>query len=105
MGTAHGPLEDLGWCTPAHGVGGTGLFGTSGNLLMAGLEGLPGHLVGGHPEFDGWPRFTTTCHQQMHIDWIRRAVAGGLRLMVALAVNNRLLAKEFGDHDFGTTLK
>lgn len=103
-GAPGGQLADLGWCTPAHGIGGTGLFGTSGNLLMAGVEGGFGHRVGGYPEFDGWPRFTSTIHQQMHVDWIRRAVAGGLRLMVALVVNDRLLAHEFGDHDDGDRL-
>jgi hypothetical protein len=104
-GKPDGGLDELGHCTPAHGVGGTGLFGTAGNILVAGIEGQLGHLVGGYPEFDGWPRFITTSHQQMHVDWIRRAVAGGLRLMVALVVNNRLLAKEFGDHDDGDSVQ
>ena len=55
-----------------------------------------GHLVGGFPEFDGWPRFTTLIHQKMYIDWVRRAWEGGLRLMVALVVNNELLADVTG---------
>src|SRR5262249_2425817 len=33
----------------------------------------------------------TICHQQMYVDWVRRAYDGGLRLMSALAVNTRLL--------------
>jgi microsomal dipeptidase-like Zn-dependent dipeptidase len=111
-GEADGPIaEALGPCTSAHGLAGTGLptptsWGT-GNVLLAYFEstgyqsGLqnwlhPGHAVGGYPSFDGWPRFTTIIHQQMYIDWIRRAYEGGLRVLVAHAVNNELLAKEFG---------
>src|SRR6266567_4395472 len=56
----------------------------------------PGHPVGGYPNFDGWPRFTTIIHQQMYIDWLKRTYEGGLRLMVAHVVNNELLAHEFG---------
>jgi microsomal dipeptidase-like Zn-dependent dipeptidase len=48
--------------------------------------------VGGYPEFDGWPRFTTMVHQKMYVEWIRRAWQGGLRLMVSLVVNNEALA-------------
>ncbi len=38
----------------------------------------------------GWPNHTTRLHQQMHIDWIRRAHQGGMRLMVAQAGNTEL---------------
>ncbi|MFI6990736.1 membrane dipeptidase [Nonomuraea wenchangensis] len=69
-------------CTGAHGPGG----------LMPTLDGI-GHLVGGWPQFDGWPRHTTQAHQQACLEWIRRAVDGGLRLAVCLAVNNELLAR------------
>jgi microsomal dipeptidase-like Zn-dependent dipeptidase len=100
-GQPDGPIDTaLSWCTPAHGAGGTGIAGQNGNLLMTLFEqtgygsGL-GHLVGGYPQFDGWPKFTTTVHQQMYIDWIRRAFDGGLRLMVAHAVNNELLASQY----------
>jgi hypothetical protein len=47
-----------------------------------------GHLVGGYPQFDGWPRWDSVTHQSVYEDWLRRAVDGGLRLMVMLAVNN-----------------
>ncbi len=88
-------------CEPAHGVGGTGIFGAVGNPALAkfedpGFGGGIGHMTGGAPEFDGWPRFYTLIHQQMWVDWIRRAFDGGLRLMVALAVNNQFLARELG---------
>jgi microsomal dipeptidase-like Zn-dependent dipeptidase len=38
-----------------------------------------------------WPTSTSRTHQEMHIDWIRRAYEGGLRLMCSCAVNNQLL--------------
>ena len=53
------------------------------------------HLVGGYPEFDGWPRFTTLVHQQAHVDWLRRAFDGGLRLVSMLAVNNELMTVSY----------
>lgn len=79
-----------------HGVGGTGLFGGVGNVLFAVVDGDFGHRTDGWPTFDGWPSFRTRTHQQMYVEWIRRAYEGGQRILVALAVNNMLLAKEFG---------
>lgn len=106
-------------CELAHGIGGTGLPDVGAGLRVAGeaianlnpiglmnapissdsvralavnaVEGSFGHLTGGAPKFDGWPRFNTKLHQHMHEDWIRRAYQGGLRLMVAHAVNAELL--------------
>ena len=109
-GQPDGPIETaLHNCVPAHGIAGTGLQPKKGgsNFLIAFFEGTgyqpgirnwlhPGHPVGGYPNFDGWPRFTTIIHQQMYIDWLRRTYEGGLRLMVAHVVNNELLAHEFG---------
>lgn len=100
-GQVDGPIvQALPWCTPVHGPGGTGKGSPIGNILMTFFEATGygsgiGHLVGGNPQFDGWPRFTTLIHQQMHVDWIRRAYDGGLRLLVAHAVNNELLASEY----------
>ena len=56
------------------------------------VSGGVGHLTGGYPEFDGWPKHSSTIHQTMHWDWVRRAFDGGQRLLVALAVNNEVLA-------------
>jgi microsomal dipeptidase-like Zn-dependent dipeptidase len=55
------------------------------------------HSRYGYPTFDGWPSATCMIHQQMHVDWLRRAYDGGLRLMCALAVNNRLLSWLLGN--------
>ena len=46
----------------------------------------------GWPTFVNWPRFDDLTHQQMWVDWIRRAHANGLRVMVTLAVNNVTMA-------------
>ncbi|GLI01037.1 membrane dipeptidase [Phytohabitans aurantiacus] len=80
-----GPDTALPHCTRAHGPWG----------LLPTLDGI-GHRVGGFPEFDGWPLHTTQAHQQAYVDWIRRAVDGGLRLAVCLAVNNALAARRAG---------
>ena len=59
-----------------------------------------GHLVGGHPEFNGWPRWDSFTHQSVYEDWLGRAWQGGLRLMVMHAVNSEFLCnlvrKAFG---------
>lgn len=70
-------------CVPAHGRWGA----------VPSLEGVGRHATGGYPRFDGWPRHTTMAHQQAYVDWLRRAVDGGLRLAVCLAVNNELLGR------------
>ena len=51
------------------------------------------HPHAGYPNFTHWPHHSSVTHQQMYVDWIRRAYFSGLRIMVALAVNNSLLAQ------------
>jgi hypothetical protein len=53
--------------------------------------GMPGHSTDGFPTFSGWPTYNGLLHQQMYSDWLFRAYLGGLRLIVAHAVNNELL--------------
>lgn len=100
-----GPMEvALAACDTIHGAGGSGICPGGhcvGNALFAAVEGGVGHLTGGWPWFDGWPAFDTKTHQTMYVDWIKRAYDGGQRLMVALAVNNMLLAHEFGGDGVG----
>jgi hypothetical protein len=50
------------------------------------------HPRDGYPTFHGWPFAGTMVHQQFHVEWLRRAYDGGLRLLSCLATNNRLLA-------------
>ena len=45
----------------------------------------------GFPTFQSWPVWNDITHQKMWVEWIRRSFSGGLRVMVALAVNNRTL--------------
>ena len=72
------------------GLGGVGIGVGAG--LGAAIGG-GGHLVGGNPEFDGWPRWNNLTHQSVYQDWLFRALQGGLKLLVVFAVNNELLAE------------
>jgi microsomal dipeptidase-like Zn-dependent dipeptidase len=51
------------------------------------------HPHAGYPLFAHWPHWSTKSHQQMYVDWLKRAHQGGLRVIVALAVNNELLGQ------------
>jgi microsomal dipeptidase-like Zn-dependent dipeptidase len=91
-GNAYGPIAGaLPWCTPVHGPGGVGDI-IGGVMKSTYDKSFPiGHLVGGYPQFDGWPRWNSVSHQSVYEDWLRRAMDGGLRLMVMLAVNSERL--------------
>ena len=57
----------------------------------------------GAPGFGEWPVWNDITHQKMWVDWIQRAYSGGLRVMVALAVNNKTLGDmTAGPGDFPT---
>ena len=87
-------------CSANHG--GWGLDNPQGNywrqIMMFALDdaGPDPHREGWSNDpsvqFRNWPVFTTVAHQQMWYEWIKRARDGGLRVMVALCVNNKLLA-------------
>jgi hypothetical protein len=47
----------------------------------------------GAPVFDAWPVWNDVTHQKMWVEWIHRAYQGGLRVMVALSHNNRVLGE------------
>ena len=53
---------------------------------------LPGSNPPNGPSFQTWPAWNDLTRQKMWVEWIRRAYNGGQRVMVALAVNNKLLA-------------
>jgi hypothetical protein len=46
----------------------------------------------GYPNFPTWPTWDDLFSQKMYYTWIKRSYQGGLRVMVALAVNSKLLA-------------
>ncbi|HWB62239.1 MAG TPA: membrane dipeptidase [Chitinophagales bacterium] len=51
----------------------------------------------GYPNFTTWPAWCSILHQQMWVDWIKRAhELGGLNIMVALAVGNHCIASAAG---------
>jgi len=62
-------------------------FQTANNALVTGNNGY----ARGFPDFSEWPRWNDITHQKMWFEWIRRARDGGLRVMVALATNNKTL--------------
>jgi len=45
----------------------------------------------GAPLFNGWPRWSSTTHQQAYLTWLERAWRGGLRLTVMLAGHSEAL--------------
>ncbi|MEO5944920.1 MAG: membrane dipeptidase [Ferruginibacter sp.] len=98
--------EALGSCNATHG--GWGTDNNCGNYLRAGIlnsffdshynmrvpmeRNLHGdHPHEGYPNLIYWPNYSSASHQQMYVDWIRRAYEGGLRVMVTLTVNSELL--------------
>lgn len=100
-GQPDGVLADaLNDCNCDHG--GWGLDNTCGDYLRQVFMGVmddkgnsphrEGYSSEAFKEFRNWPVFTTISHQQMWYEWMRRARDGGLRVMVALCVNNPLLA-------------
>ena len=52
-------------------------------------DAAPSNL--GAPIFNGWPKWTSTTHQQAYYTWLKRAYKGGLRLTTMLAVTNTAL--------------
>lgn len=89
-----------------HDHGGWGVDNTSGNYLRSIIVNMVDKSyvhrtsdtkwdhqhAGAQAAFAYWPHFSSATHQQMRWEWIKRAHEGGLRVMVALAVNNQLLA-------------
>ena len=93
-GSSRGPANCPGWlpdCGQTLFHGDHTLFddavGAVGTLDGAGPSQL------GAPTFNGWPRWSSTTHQQVYYKWLERAWRGGLRLIVQLAVNNTALCE------------
>jgi len=61
-------------------------------VMTDGAQQQPGNATG-YPDFTNWPRWNDIRHQKMWWEWIQRARDGGLRVMVALAHNSRLLGE------------
>ena len=97
--------EALGNCESTHGswtfdnpCGDIIRAATVNHAIDAGFVHRTGDLPGAHehegyPALAYWPHPTSILHQQMWWEWIERAHRGGLSVMVALTVNNELLAE------------
>ena len=97
--------DALGNCNSAHG--GWGLDNGCGDYIRAAIinaavdsdfafktSNVHGdHEHAGYPDFQFWPHQTSILHQQMWWEWLKRAHDGGLSVIVALTVNNELLAE------------
>jgi microsomal dipeptidase-like Zn-dependent dipeptidase len=57
----------------------------------------------GAPDFGQWPAWNDITHQKMWFEWVRRARDGGLRVMVALATNNKTLGDAVAGNGDGPT--
>jgi microsomal dipeptidase-like Zn-dependent dipeptidase len=91
------PGSTMNNCNPFHG--GWGLFDNQGGnefrrIVVDEMRDVDGwdHKRNGWPDFPAWPSWHDRLHQQMRIEWLERAWRGGLRVVVALAVNNHTLA-------------
>jgi hypothetical protein len=94
------PTNALNDCNCDHG--GWGLDNTCGDYFRQLFMGVmddkgnsphrEGYSSDPYKSFRNWPVFTTISHQQMWYDWMRRSYNGGLRVVVALCVNNPLLS-------------
>lgn len=56
-------------------------------------NGSGGHGTAGYPDMNGWPAHDVLTTQQAYYEWLERAHAHGLKLIVMLAVNNSVLCK------------
>jgi microsomal dipeptidase-like Zn-dependent dipeptidase len=72
--------------------------------FLAGYGGAIWYNNDGFPKFSGWPRIWEVSHQKVHQDFLLRAVQGGLRLIVMMAVESPILCqavKNGGGHTDG----
>lgn len=85
--STHGGLDVI------HNICGDALRPPVIHALQSGLGGAdpPMDDTSGFPDFPNWPVWNDLTHQKMWVEWIRRSYQGGLRVIVALAVNNKTL--------------
>ena len=71
-------------------------------MMVQALDSSEGYSHGkfGAPSYDSWPHSRSLLHQQMHVTMLHRAWEGGLRLIVAAAMDTELLTRiwEHGLH-------
>lgn len=77
-GEAYGEISKaLSHCGYFHGAGGVRDNIDKVFSVVYG-NGRIGHLEGGNPEFDGWPRWDSYTHHAVYEDWLKRAWQGDL---------------------------
>jgi microsomal dipeptidase-like Zn-dependent dipeptidase len=72
-------------CSVIHG------HAANGGTLIPFLE--KGHHNEAFPSYQGWPHYSSTLHQQMYVDWLKRAWAGGVRVIHVDITNNHILGQ------------
>src|SRR5262249_39703396 len=82
------PESAIGTCESSHGSFGDGAMSITPEFA---------HNRRGFPFFDGWPKPTTLVHQQMYVDWLKRAWQGGLRLIQVDVGNSQFTALSFDE--------
>jgi microsomal dipeptidase-like Zn-dependent dipeptidase len=90
------PADSLRPCDAIHGRRGRrDWIGNVSRALFAGASwrALLGHDTHGYPSFSGWPAWHDFSHQLAHEQMLKRAVDGGLRLVVVVALHNELLCR------------
>jgi hypothetical protein len=94
------PRQNFDSCDPYHGPA-SPFVNPEGNDLRqlvidkAAAKDFSGnwdHQRPGWPDFPAWPTWHDRFHQQVRVEMLERAWQGGLRLIVALAVNSHTLA-------------
>lgn len=89
-------VEALRPCREIHGPHGIyDWVGNVGRVMFTGARWttLLGHATGGYPDFRGWPGWSDFTHQSVHEKLLKRAVDGGLRLVVVMALHNQVLCR------------
>ena len=89
IGKANAPLSDTYsdfLCNVNHSIGASGVLNTP---FIGGADPHP--IMKGWPDFIGFPKFDSKTHQQQHVEFLKRAWQGGLRLLSALAIANMYL--------------
>jgi microsomal dipeptidase-like Zn-dependent dipeptidase/uncharacterized protein (AIM24 family) len=90
-GLPYGPMSDaLSEARDRAGHSNLHAFDILGGYL-AGYGGAITYPNDGFPNFTGWPSFFEVSHQKVHEEFLKRAVDGGLHLMVMMAVESPLL--------------
>ncbi len=86
-------------CIRSHSIAGHDPhYGDDPNNNDALTANLSPHRMVGWPELVAFPRFDNVIHQKYHVEFIKRAWQGGLRLLCALAVNNMFIASRALGH-------